>query len=203
MQSIKFKFGLSTWDFVLLISGISLLIFLSFRIVKSRKLITEDLTNSEEEEDQDQDPEQEKNTLVIPTVKGKAVSDFYKKVVDTLPDMDKDLQMFITAQAMHETGIFTSPLFLQDNNAFGMNFPRVRSTTAVSITPNGFAHYDSVEDSIEDLGLYFKAREYPSSFVSVVEYVNYLKGKGYFEAPLKTYSNAVSKHLQTVKMYAN
>ena len=103
---------------------------------------------------------------------------------------------------MHETGIFTSPLFLEHNNAFGMKMPTIRDTTASAMTESGYAHYDTIEDSIKDLQLYFDAFNYPDTFETATDYIKFAKDKGYFEEPLKSYTNAVNKHLNTVLPYA-
>lgn len=197
MQSKKFKFGLTILDVLVLISVVCLLIFLIYRSIKSRKLMsgTESLP-----EDQDQEPEpepepyQDSENNPIPT--------FYSEVVNSLPEMDENLKQYITAQAMHETGIFTSPLYLKYNNAFGMTQPVQRQTLSKGITESGYASYDSVSDSIKDLQLWFEAKQAPETFESVESYVEFLKSKGYFTAPLKTYKNAVVKHLNKVKPFA-
>jgi uncharacterized FlgJ-related protein len=119
-----------------------------------------------------------------------------------LPNLPAETQEYITAQAMHETGVFTSPLFLKYNNAFGMKQPTQRETTSIGITEGGYASYKSVKDSIKDLGLYFEAKNYPDTFPTVQDYVAFLKSKGYFEATLKSYTNAVAKHLNNVKPFA-
>lgn len=156
--------------------------------------ISPNKNNQGREDDPEPEPEQAQEKNPIP--------DFYKKVVETLPDMDRNMQMYIVAQAMHETGIFKSPLYLEKNNAFGMTFPNIRETTAAAQDENGFAVYDSVEDSIKDLQLYYDHFNYPGTFDSVADYVKYAREKGYFTAPLKTYTNAVNKYIQQVKRFA-
>lgn len=199
MQLKKFKFGLGILELLLIILAVFLLIFLLFRLIKFGRLSSEDsLTDPKPTQDQDQDQNQDQD----PTNENNPIPDFYGKVVNTLPNMAPELQEYITAQAMHETGIFTSPLFLKYNNAFGMKQPTQRQTTSQGITETGYASYDSVEDSIKDLALYFEAKNYPENFETVADYVKTLKDKGYFEATLKSYTNAVTKHLNNVLPFA-
>lgn len=127
---------------------------------------------------------------------------FYKAVTDTLKTYPAEMQEYITAQAMHETGVFTSPLFLKYNNPFGMKQPTQRQTTSQGPTPTGYASYKNIEDGILDLALYFEAKQYPETFESPEAYVDFLKSKGYFEAPLASYKKAVVKHLNNLKPYA-
>lgn len=196
MQSKKFKFGLDILGVSLIILVICLLIFLVYRLIRFGKLTTEENSEDQESEELTQGP------IPKPKNENSPIPAFYKKVNKTLPNLDSKMKTYITAQAMHETGIFTSELFLEHNNAFGMKMPSVRDTTATAMTENGFAHYDSVEDSIRDLQLYFENFNYPDSFENATEYIKFAKEKGYFEAPLKTYTNAVNKHLNTVLPYA-
>lgn len=106
---------------------------------------------------------------------------------------------FLIAQARHESGDFTSKLFITSNNTFAMKHPTIRQTT--SLGPYGkaegvtnFAHYDSVEDSAKDMVLYLRARNFPS-FKTVYGYVRYLKKKGYFEDGYKNYVRGVKRYV--------
>lgn len=54
------------------------------------------------------------------------------------------------AQAEHESGRFTSRLSREDQNSWGMMRPRVRPTTAIGQTPEGFAIYRSQADGAVD-----------------------------------------------------
>lgn len=57
------------------------------------------------------------------------------------------------AQSMLETGNFTSDIFKENNNLFGMKHPSVRST--VSKGPNrGHASYNNWQDSVKDYKLW-------------------------------------------------
>lgn len=126
---------------------------------------------------------------------------FYKQVKSTLPDYDDLSVRYIVAQAMHETGNFTSKLFTEHNNAFGMMYPQIRENVAHSATNTGYAHYNSINDSIRDLDLYFKSMEYPvlSSFPTIKEYAKFLKQKGYYTDTILIYGNALHNHFTALK----
>lgn len=59
----------------------------------------------------------------------------------------------VLAQAKLESGTFTSKIFKQNNNMFGMRMPRQRPTTAIS-EQNGFAMYRDWKDCLYDYALY-------------------------------------------------
>jgi len=97
---------------------------------------------------------------------------------------------YIFAQAAHETGNFTSDIFKNNNNLFGMKLPRVRNTTAIG-ERKGHAIYRSTIDSIKDFKIYFKASKLMQTFTSPGAYVKALKERKYFEADEKEYLNGV------------
>lgn len=99
---------------------------------------------------------------------------------------------FAFAQAAHETGNFTSVVFLSNNNCFGMKLPVKRPTTAVK-SMLGHAWYKTIEDSAKDFALYYKYVGLPVGLQTIDQYVVGLHNKGYFEAPLAEYINGV-KH---------
>jgi len=124
---------------------------------------------------------------------------FHRVVQDTLPDIDETTRRIITAQAMHETGLFSSNVFLRNNNAFGMRMPGQRPTRAVGdVDSDGYANYESLEDSIEDLALWFDFHNIPLQFDAVQEYAAAIKEKGYYEAAYFAYSGAMNKHLKNL-----
>lgn len=53
------------------------------------------------------------------------------------------------AQVLLETGHFSSEVFMQNNNLFGMKYPGSRETTATGTNLN-HAVFDTWEDSVED-----------------------------------------------------
>lgn len=104
-----------------------------------------------------------------------------------------DLSYIIVAQAKHETGDFTSLIFVENNNLFGLKQPKKRKTTCVG-TNRGHGVYSSLEDCVIDYIYYMEARKMPFHEISVRKYVNLLKKKGYFEDDLEKYYKAVKKH---------
>jgi uncharacterized FlgJ-related protein len=59
----------------------------------------------------------------------------------------------VFAQARLETGNFTSKVFRENNNLFGMKLPRVRSTTAIG-EQNNHASYIRWQHSVADYKLW-------------------------------------------------
>jgi hypothetical protein len=103
--------------------------------------------------------------------------------------LSDQIASYATAQAAHETADFTSQLFKENNNAFGMTY--VGQSTA-----NGersrFAYYDDIEHSAEDMAVYYvKSRAalpfFPLFINSIEKYVTFLKNRGFFTAPLSEY----------------
>lgn len=103
------------------------------------------------------------------------------------PNMAK----MITAQSAHETGNFTSPLFIEQNNLFGMRHPRVRKTFSTG-EKNYHAVFKSVSDSIADYKIYFSVFNYLPEYSSVSTFVEALSSRGYFTAPKETYKKGVT-----------
>lgn len=59
----------------------------------------------------------------------------------------------VYAQAILETGHFTSDIFIQNNNLFGMKFPKIRETKATGENMN-HATFESWIESVEDYKLW-------------------------------------------------
>jgi uncharacterized FlgJ-related protein len=97
----------------------------------------------------------------------------------------------ILAQAAHETGNFTSPIFKENNNLFGMKFPTIRQTKAIGEN-KGHAVYKSIEKSVEDFALYYKSLKYLSSYSTINSYIDALKNKNYFEASAEEYKRGLN-----------
>ena len=85
------------------------------------------------------------------------------EATDTLNLRDRVLTKFfelriehpyiVYAQAIVESNNFTSSIFLENNNMFGMKMPQNRLTTAIGIR-KGHAIYSTWEDCIIDYALY-------------------------------------------------
>lgn len=86
-------------------------------------------------------------------------------------------------QARLETANFTSRVFKEANNLYGMHFARVRSTTAsgyiIADNRSKVAKYDSWVDSCLDLMLYFEY--YKGLGYNTEDYYSFLISVGYCE----------------------
>jgi hypothetical protein len=90
--------------------------------------------------------------------------------VYTLPFKFKKI---VVAQAVLETGWFTSKNFKVNNNLFGMRVPYSRMTTADTAI-NGYAHYKKWEESIIDYYLMLSVRNDIKSINTEEAYYHYL-----------------------------
>lgn len=86
----------------------------------------------------------------------------------------------VIAQAMLESSHFKSPVFIENNNMFGMREAKIRISTSKGTNLN-HAYYDTWKDCIADRALY--EAQYLSK-LSREEYLTYLdkvyaEGKGY------------------------
>jgi flagellum-specific peptidoglycan hydrolase FlgJ len=106
---------------------------------------------------------------------------------------------YLVAQAAHETGNFTSPVFLANNNFFGMRHPSQRRTLSTG-SNLGHAKYKQLQDSVNDFRMYWDCFGYPSEFRSIPEYVDHLKAKGYFTDSRDNYLRGVTHFY---KLYYN
>ena len=95
----------------------------------------------------------------------------------------------VLAQARLETGNFTSKVFRENNNLFGMKLPRVRNTTAIG-EQNSHADYASWRQSIADYKLW--QDDVIAGIKSKRQYLSYLS-KNYAED--KKYINKLKKML--------
>lgn len=117
-------------------------------------------------------------------------------------------QKLIAAQAMHETGNFTSNVYRQNNNAFGMKIPNVRKSPYIlgagtsapaSEGSTPYAKYSSVEDSVKDVlhlyaynGIRWGQLDSPTAFGA------WLKQKSYYGASQQAYSAALQRWMETM-----
>ena len=111
----------------------------------------------------------------------------YFKQSEFCPDLLKEYLSFrnmrnadvVLAQALLETGFFTSPIFFENNNLFGMKYPLVRNTTATHVS-RGHAAYSHWTSSVEDYILWYsfmtRSRDYNT-------YTQFLAQIGYAEDP--------------------
>jgi len=111
----------------------------------------------------------------------------------------REMALIIIAQALHESGNYKSSLAVKYNNLFGMKQPLQRDTKSIGATPNGYASFNSIEDSVDDLLLWLNAREMPEPMVNVKDYAAFIKSKGYYEDSFTNYNAAMQKHYNSIK----
>ncbi len=115
-------------------------------------------------------------------------SDFY----DMLVKYEIKYPDIVFAQAVLESGNFTSKLFKTQNNLFGMKVPHKRQTTAIN--KRGYAKYNSIDDSIIDYSFYqqyaMKRKEMSRHEYLVFLGRNYAEDKKYVQKLNKT----IKKH---------
>lgn len=78
----------------------------------------------------------------------------------------------VLAQAEIETGHFTSNIFKENNNLFGMKVATKRPTTNKG-EERGHAYYDNWRESVVDYGFY--SAQYLSDIKTERQYLDYLK----------------------------
>lgn len=105
----------------------------------------------------------------------------------------------LVAQAAHETANFTSDIFRNNNNLFGMKFPHVRDTLAIA-ERRGHAVYKDIDESIKDFAIYYKNFAYLSTYSTVNAYIEAIAQKKYFEANIEEYKTGVNHFY---KLYFN
>lgn len=99
------------------------------------------------------------------------------------------------AISAHETAGWTSRIYREANNLFGMTLAS-KNTTAIGRGPyaEGQALFASIDDSAKDIRLYMEKRfNYPRQFPTLLDQIIYMKSKGYFTDSVDNYYNAVSK----------
>lgn len=85
----------------------------------------------------------------------------------------------ILAQAQLESGNFSSRIFKENNNFFGMKQARSRPTTCIKLQ-HGHAYYNNWKDCVIDYALYQAA--YLKKIKTEEQYYNYI-GANYAESP--------------------
>jgi len=102
-----------------------------------------------------------------------------EKFVETLKALNVRFPHIVMAQSMVETGSWTSRIFKENHNLFGMKQATRRVTTAGG-TENNHAYYDNWKESVYDYAFY--QCRYLSSVQTEEQYFTYL-AKSYAENP--------------------
>lgn len=124
-----------------------------------------------------------------------------KRVIENiLPELDSTTQRIILAQAMHETGVFSSPVFKRNNNLFGMREAQFREYDHEGdYDQDGYANYMNVEQSVNDLKLWLEHHDIYKNVANVKNYTVLIKRHKYFEGDLTQYQSAMQKHFETIE----
>ena len=101
------------------------------------------------------------------------------KLIQLIQDLNMKFPYIVLAQAKLETGNFTSKIFRENHNLFGMKQARVRINTARG-TQYNHAYYNNWHESVYDYAFY--QCRYLSKINTEEEYFQYL-GESYAEAP--------------------
>ena len=102
-------------------------------------------------------------------------------LIEAIKEFKLDHPHVVLAQAKLETGHFTSSIFLENNNLFGMKVARARPTTAIG-SHRGHAVYRSWRESLIDYLLY---SAYYVKSKEEEEFYNHLENN-YAEDPIYT-----------------
>ncbi len=124
---------------------------------------------------------------------------FFDLVTDRLPDLSEDARLIVTAHAMHESGVFSSRVFLEDNNAFGMKMPEKRETTALTQDDKGFAVFDDVGSSIDDLKLWFDSHNESMEIDRPAAYAAKIREYEYYTDSYASYAASMKIHFESIK----
>jgi uncharacterized FlgJ-related protein len=101
----------------------------------------------------------------------------------------------VFAQAVLESGHFKAPLFISQNNLFGMKVPKKRETTAINKGNKGYAKYLNWSSSIDDYLLWQQFTLKNKSGLTKSQYLSllgkiYAKDKNY----VSTLKRVMGKH---------
>lgn len=116
----------------------------------------------------------------------------HEKLYDKLVENEVMYPDIAFAQSVLETGSFTSKLYKNQNNLFGMKVAKKRETTATN--KSGYAKYDSPDDSIRDYYL-FQQYVMRKKVMTRKEYLSYI-GRNYAESGnyLKKVNNIIQRY---------
>jgi len=116
------------------------------------------------------------------------------KLIAKLKELNVKFPYIVLAQSKLETGNFTSKIFRENNNLFGMREAKQRITTAQG-TENNHAYYHTWQESILDYAFY--QCRYLSNIGTEEQYFNYLK-QSYAEDP--SYVNRLQTIISNQKL---
>lgn len=116
-----------------------------------------------------------------------------EKLIKLIESLNFPFPKIVYAQAILETGGFTSSIYKENNNLFGMKRAVVRITTSKGES-KGHAYYDNWMESVFDYALY--SATYLSNIKTEEEYFSYLSQ---FYAEDKEYVKKLKNIIERVK----
>lgn len=101
---------------------------------------------------------------------------------------------FILSQAAFETGGFTSDIFKENNNLFGM---KEAGQSLVIGVNRGHAVYNSIADSIADYAKWYRRHKMLPFYITIDSFILDLKKENYFEADIMRYLRGVQHYYKS------
>jgi len=115
----------------------------------------------------------------------------YKSYLVNLGISEK-LAKIAVAQSAHETAGWSSRLYAQQNNLFGMRAAKVRQREQLGEV-KGYALYEDVWQSLRDYALYLQSITVPQLVESSLsDFIKYLKNRNYYEDSFNNYYSGVA-----------
>lgn len=115
------------------------------------------------------------------------------KLISYLKDLNIKYPEVVYAQAIIESGNFTSKQFKKDNNLFGMQKARCRITLSLDSKGN-YAKFNTWRESVIDYGFY--QSQFIKKIKSRDDYINYL-GNNYAKSSI--YKDVIEKTVNRIK----
>lgn len=94
-----------------------------------------------------------------------------EKLIEEIKHLNFKFPHIVYAQSILETGRFKKPIFIENNNLFGMKEAVIRVNTSLG-TENGHAAYKNWRESLIDYALYYAT--YLSKIDNEDDYITYL-----------------------------
>ena len=106
---------------------------------------------------------------------------------------------FILAQARHESADFTSKVYRDNNNPFGMKVPSKREflgSVGTKASDGGYyAKYESDSVAFKDYLKWLRAVRFPADVETIEDYARELRERKYYTDSLANYTRALKKWL--------
>lgn len=113
--------------------------------------------------------------------------------LDTLKDLHIRFSEVVLSQMIHETAMFSSPIYRENHNCVGMKWNRRGYATGVN---RGHAKYPNIWECLKDYSDW-QAKYCPARITTNEEYIDWLIDFGYAEDTL--YRNHITRTLKIVQ----